>query len=462
MCTSPRDVGYQQHRLRTGAWYGDGSLDLNFPASWDVRILWPRTPPPITEDQIAQSLEQPIGQPHLRELCRNVKRPLIIIDDVNRPTPVDLVFPHILRVFQSVGISPEQVTILLATGTHGAPGTTSVRNKVGPIAAAACRIVLHDANGPLAYIGKTTLGTPVLANKEILASDFTIGIGGIYPNQSAGYGGGAKLALGVLGYESILHLHYAHSNAGWGAVPGRNTFREDLNQIAGMLGIKSMISLQVNGHREPIRITCGDYLAYYQQEVTFARAIFTVPPPQDADVVISNAYPSDLSLTFALMKGSSPLYRCQPYSSRVLLASCPEGLGSHGLFPVFNTGRLRLVKQYSRLAKTMTLPAFLGKVARVAKKKLIRRREPTALANRTFNHPIWVNQSAHGQPILPEQIARVRVTNSWPELLDTIDREQGVGRSLKVVIYPCASLLSIDSSSDRKEEIKRDEQERLW
>lgn len=448
MCTMPNELACQQHRIRTGAWYGDGSLDLSFPDTWDVRMFWPHTPPPITEDQIADSLDHPVGQPHLSELCRNVKRPMIIVDDVNRATPVDLVIPHILRVFQSAGVSLQQVTILLATGTHGAPCATSVRNKVGAIAADACRVVVHDANGPSVKIGRTEFGTSVLANKEVLASDFIIGIGGIYPNHSAGYGGGAKLALGVLGYESILHLHYAHSNSGWGAGAGRNTFREDLNQIAGMLGIRSMVTLQVNGQREPIRITCGDYLAYYQQEVTFARETFTVPPPHDADVVISNAYPSDLSLTFALMKGSSPLYRCGTHSSRVLLASCPEGLGAHGLFPLFNSSRLHLVKQYSRLAKTMAPSAFLGKVAKATRKRLTGSSGRKPSANRTFDHPIWLHQCAYGAPTLPQEIARVRVTNSWPELLNKIEREQGAGRSLKVAVYPCAPLLSIDSSSD--------------
>ncbi len=40
------------------------------PASWEVSVFRPLTPPPLTNVQIAQALEQPIGQPPLREICR--------------------------------------------------------------------------------------------------------------------------------------------------------------------------------------------------------------------------------------------------------------------------------------------------------------------------------------------------------------------------------------------------------
>ena len=53
----------------------------------------------------------------------------------------------------------------------------------------------------------------------------------------------------------------------------------------------------------------------------------------DADVVISAAYPIDVSLTFMRSKGIIPLLHAAPGASRVLVAACPEGVGHHGLFP---------------------------------------------------------------------------------------------------------------------------------
>jgi len=43
-----------ENQLRTGAWYGDYPLKLDFPAECDVTFLFPRTPPPFTDDDIVQ------------------------------------------------------------------------------------------------------------------------------------------------------------------------------------------------------------------------------------------------------------------------------------------------------------------------------------------------------------------------------------------------------------------------
>jgi nickel-dependent lactate racemase len=50
----------------------------------------------------------------------------------------------------------------------------------------------------------------VLVNRHVAAADYVIGIGGVYPQNSTGFGGGAKLALGVLGRRSIVNLHYGY------------------------------------------------------------------------------------------------------------------------------------------------------------------------------------------------------------------------------------------------------------
>jgi len=107
-------------RLRTAAWHGDELVELTFPAEWEVVEHWPRTPPPLSDDAIRAALEQPVGQAPIRELCRSKSHPVIIVDDLCRPTPAGRVMPFVLEQLHQGGIRPEQVTILLATGTHGA------------------------------------------------------------------------------------------------------------------------------------------------------------------------------------------------------------------------------------------------------------------------------------------------------------------------------------------------------
>lgn len=429
--------------MRTGVWYGDRALDLEFPRNWDVTILWPDTPPKLTESQIVDALDHPTGRPPLKDMCRGAKRPLVIIDDVNRPTPVASVLPAVLRHFRDAGISAREVTILLATGMHAPPKIDSVRNKVGPEVASACKIIVHDAERSLAYLGKTRFGTPVLVNKEVTASDFVIGIGGVYPNHTAGYGGGSKLALGVLGFRSILSLHYSHPSIGRGLSTNRDTFRADLNEIADMMRIRSMISVQVNVDRKPIRIRCGDHLSYYQDEVAFARRTYTAPPPGDADVVISNAYPTDLSLTFALMKGAAPLHQCGPESSRILLASCSEGLGGHGLFPVVNVPKLHRYKTYLRFAGIRPLRFAMKTSSALCNRLGVTNGKTQSVPTHASKNPIWLYVGPNAARALPVQVSGLRITNSWSDIVQAIAREQDCRRRLKVLIYPCAPLLSL-------------------
>src|SRR6516164_8224169 len=270
----------------TGAWYSDEALTLDFPPEWDVTVFRPPTPPPLTDRQIAEALERPSGQSPIREICRGKSRPLVIIDDLNRPTPVARVMPFLLTHFHDAGISSRDVTILVATGTHGAPQLNGVLKKAGP-EAASCKIVLHDPERGLVQVGSTTSGTIVLVNREVMQSDVIVGIGGIYPNHTAGFGGGSKLALGVLGFRSIMELHYRHQSNGWGDGERVSSFRSDLDEIARMIGLNTLISLQVNANREVIRMACGDHFIYYRKEVDFARRVFRAPLPGDANVVIT-------------------------------------------------------------------------------------------------------------------------------------------------------------------------------
>ena len=62
----------QSIELRTGIWYNDHAIQLDFPDSWDVQVSWPQTPDPLTDEQIKQTLETPIGQPPLRELAKGM------------------------------------------------------------------------------------------------------------------------------------------------------------------------------------------------------------------------------------------------------------------------------------------------------------------------------------------------------------------------------------------------------
>lgn len=437
--------------LRTGAWYGDPSIALEFPPEWDVTFFWPRTPPRLTDSEIVQKLESPVGQLPVREICRGKSRPLIIVDDVNRPTPVARIMPFLLRQFEQAGITPDKITILMGRGSHGAPSRESMVRKIGDQASTACRLVLHDPTRNTTKIGTTPFGTPVHVNREVLGADFIMGIGGVYPNNTAGFGGGSKLVLGILDLRVISLLHRRHKGQGWGAEALQCDFRRDLDEIARMIGLQTLVTLHVDASRELVRMNAGDYTIYLSQEVGFAREVFRAPKPDFADVVISNAFPNDLSLTFIHMKGVYPLRHAPAHASRIVLGACSEGEGFHGVYPIVRAPLLH--EQRDRLRRISLMSP--NEIARTIKKKLARaiRRglngkiEPTSSGMQpkfqtrpAALNPIWLYRTGSHTDVLPSPVRGIRVLNSWSEVLERVRKEQQGRTKLKAVIYPCAPL----------------------
>ncbi len=443
--------------LRTAAWYGDLPINLEFPSEWDVQILWPSTPPPLTDEQIRTHLERPVGQAPIRQLCRGKSKPLVLVDDMNRPTPAGRVLPFVLRHFQDAGIPLKQVKIVVAGGSHGASRKDVLVRKIGREAAAACQLLVHDPARNIVKLGRTSFGTPVLVNREVVTSDFVMGIGGIYPNRTAGFGGGTKIALGILDIRAISYLHHRHAkvSGGWGSEAVQGDFRKDLDEVAQIIGLNTVVSLQVDADREVIRLASGDPRLYFKDEVAFAREAFSTLAPAEADVVIANAYPNDLSLTFVQMKGIYPLQRCANGVSRIVVASCSEGEGSHGLFPVVRVPLFHNRRDRLRRLSVMNNTELGQIIARQFRGWVGSNTGPGSNSRITetqiHKNPIWLFRTGTHSDHLPSRVREMRIGSSWPEIVRNVQIEQGHRRRLNVVVYPCAPLQIVNLPIESQE-----------
>ena len=441
-------------RLRTEAWYGDREIELGLPGGWEVSVHRPRTPAPLSDREIDEALRHPVGQEPIARLARGKARPLIIVDDLTRPTPAAPVVAAVLRQLGEAGIPASDVTILLATGTHRGTSRDAPVKKVGRDAAAACRVLVHDDAQDLAKLGRSSAGTPVLVNRAVIASDYVLGVGGVYPQHSTGFGGGSKLALGVLGRRSIARLHYGHPSME-GSYETENDFRRDLDEIAALIGLRTSVSAHVDADREIVRLVCGDHRRYYADAVAFAREAYRAPLPGDADVVIANAYPIDVSLTFMRSKGVIPLLHAKPAASRVLIAACPEGVGHHGLFPFVPDPRRWRYRHMARRARAQPDVAARKLVRRAA--RTLRRLAPASAGERRVPagragpeaaaRPITLYAPGRAPGELPSNIPGMTAVYSWEQVLERIAQEQHARGDLGVAMYPCAPLQVLDLGS---------------
>lgn len=440
----------QEIKLQTGIWYNDRSITLDFPAEWDVVTYWPDTPEALSEEKIVEIINSPIGQAPLCELAKGKRKVCIVVDDLTRPTPVSKVLPHVLGQLKMAGITGKNnLKLIVGTGTHGMQNEVALRNKIGTEGFESCEIIIHSDLTNTKKIGKTSFGTPVYVNKDVLDSDIVIGIGGVYPQHTAGFGGGAKLVLGILGRKSIMRLHFNHKSME-GKYIIDNDFRRDVTEMSRMIGLNTMFTVHVNAYLEVVNLMCGDHYKYYPEAAKFSKERYTVSAADDADVIIGNAYPLDTSFTF-MRKGYKPLVAAPRSATKIMVSSNYEGLGSHGLFQHVNPSVFSKFFTIYRRVVSKSPKVILEKISqrikdivKPSKEEASKESQPrkTSPLPRNTDH-LWVYHTENDKTNLPE-IEDITMLYEWKDVIKMIETENSKN-NIKVRIYPCAPLQCLDT-----------------
>ena len=348
-----------QINVRTNIWHDDREIAIDFPTEWDVTTFWPKTPEPLSGEELIRCIDEPIGSAPLEERLTGAKKVAIIVDDLTRPTPVYKVMPILIDKIKNSNQDID-ITVIIATGTHGSQDEQALRNKLGEYTYQKCTVILHNDLKGTKKIGVTSYKTPVYINKSVLDADLLIGVGGVYPQHTTGFGGGGKLALGISGRQTIMGLHFKHESMG-GKYNTDNNFRKDVTEIAKMIGLDIMLTLHIDAHSRIVRAVFGNHTIFYDEAAKFSKDMYTAPVATDADVIIANAYPLDTSLTF-MRKGYKPLYTAPDDKVKIMIAAAHEGVGVHGLFQYINPNPFSRVSNILLRAWSMDKKELLQKV----------------------------------------------------------------------------------------------------
>ena len=207
--------------------YGRTGLEVDLPDDLTT-VIEPTYVPglPDQEGAIRNALRNPLGGgPTLRRLVKPGQTVAISVCDVTRPMPSRTVLPVLLR---ELGHMPnDQVTIMIATGTHRPNTPEELDEMLGPDIAGSYRVVNHSAfdSESLEFVGESSDGIPVWLNRTWLEADVRITTGFVEPHFFAGFSGGPKMvAPGLAGFDTIMQLHnaerIAHPMAVWGITHG--------------------------------------------------------------------------------------------------------------------------------------------------------------------------------------------------------------------------------------------------
>ena len=319
--------------------YGKGSLPLKADpsvAEWEViRPVFEAAHPDPAEG-FRRAASDPIDAELLSEVAKSSDRVVIVTSDGTRPVPNRQLIPWII---DSLGVSEDQVTVLIGTGTHRPNTPSEIATMFGDVAKRV-KIVNHDAfdEGRNLKMGVTSSGTDVFLDRAYVEADRKIVVGFIEPHFFAGFSGGAKgVAPGVAGIDTILRLHRAdligHSHSTWGVIEG-NPIQDEIAEAVAMAPPDFMVNVTLNAEKAISGFYLGDYVHAHRIGCKAVKEASMQAVAHEFPVVVTSnsGYPLDQNL-YQTVKGISAAARIVSDGGSILVASeCSDGVPDHGNF----------------------------------------------------------------------------------------------------------------------------------
>lgn len=328
--------------------YGSETKNVTICGAASIETILPRQMSEI--DDLRQAFldavtDGAIDSLPLREMVSSSDLVTIVVSDITRSwMRQDLIMPMLVEyLHDEVGVGYEQITILIALGTHR-PSTPAEMVRI--CSEQVCRkvkVIDHDCDADdLVTVGMTSRGTVVQVNPLVIGRKVIV-LGGTVHHMMAGFGGGRKNILpGVAGRETIRQNHRraldpekAMSDARVGCCKLRdNPIHEDMAEAAGMVPVAYSLNLVVSSSGKHAGIFGGSLDAAWKASCDFQRACYEVPIDHQADIVLcsTGGYPKDMNLYQGCKGMLNAMRALKPGGIMLWLCKCPEGGGAPDYF----------------------------------------------------------------------------------------------------------------------------------
>jgi lactate racemase len=320
--------------------YGRGNLRISLPAD-RTTVVAPAYHPaaPDVPAALRDALRHPVAGPPLREVVRPGQRVAVSVCDVTRPQPREAMLRALLAELEGL-VTPEDVTVLIATGTHRGNTPAELGEMLGAELAGQLRVINHDARDQsmLTWCGEHGDGVPVWLNRHWAGADVKITTGFVEPHFFAGFSGGPKLvAPGLAGLDTTLTLHDARrigsDQATWAVCEG-NPVHDDVRAIAAATGVDFAFDVILNRDQEVVAAFGGEVLAMHAAARAYVREVAMRPVDGRFEVVVTtnSGFPLDQNLYQAVKGMSAAATVAVPGGLIICAAECADGWPDHGSF----------------------------------------------------------------------------------------------------------------------------------
>ena len=311
---------------------GDGEIAVELP-DCDVTVAEPAGGERVdVREAAAAAVADPHG-PALHERVEPDDTVAIVVTDVTRATPDDVLVDVLLAELERVGVFREQVTIVVGLGLHRPMTDAEIEAMLGEHASLA---VNHDPDD-VVEVGRVDGidGVPVELNRRVARADRVLSTGMVEPHQYAGFSGGAKTVAIGAGSESLIrYTHGPEMLARDGVRLGRvadNPFREAVDEAGDHCGLDFCLNV-THGPDGILGVAAGDPRTVVRDLADSAREALSVPVETDYDAVIAgvgapkdaNLYQTSRAVTYVVLGARNPL---RPDGRVVVPAALPEGAG---------------------------------------------------------------------------------------------------------------------------------------
>ncbi len=283
------------------------------------------------EDAVRYALAHPVGAGLLRDDVKPGQKVAIVTSDISRPLPSFDVLPAVLDELYAAGIPQEDITVVLALGSHRGHTEEEKKHLVGERCYAEVRVIDSDPNDCV-HLGNTGHGTPVDITRSVAEADYRICLGNVEFHYFAGYSGGYKAIMpGCSTPEAIQvnHKMMVQEAAHAGRLSG-NPIREDIEEAGAMLGVHYIVNAVLDEYKKIVYAVAGDVVKAHRVACAYLDRMYRVSIPARADIVLvsQGGAPKDANLYQVQKALDNAKHAVKDGGTVILVGACSEGLGS--------------------------------------------------------------------------------------------------------------------------------------
>ncbi|MDW7661913.1 MAG: nickel-dependent lactate racemase [Bacillota bacterium] len=318
--------------------YGKTLQEITLPEDEVIKVLNPNQYEPKftnAEEIILEALNNPIGTPTIKTLCKPGEKVCLMVNDITRLTKSEVFVPIIVNQLNQAGIKDKDITILFANGLHKPMNKSEMQTIIGEELFQRIHTVQHDGvHADFVCVGQTSSGNKVYINKLVTEVDKVIITGGIIMHHLAGYGGGRKNIIpGCAKKETIFFNHrmMVDPKATAGNTDG-NPIHIDLVEACEFVNPDFLFNVILDHDGKIADAVAGHWKTAHEAGCAIADLLYKVHISKQSDMVIASGggFPKDIDLRQSKKGYYHAVRAVKPGGIIIAVVACTEGISREG------------------------------------------------------------------------------------------------------------------------------------